>query len=846
MKETERKNIINDLIGKASGYKIALMTTFNFEMRYFERAVLNKLTAQNVNTVSIFVDANEFTKSITDAESTYLGLRYMVSPVSIKGAFHPKVILLLGDKRARLIVGSANITMSGHAINNEIYSYVEYSEKNPEYQSVIVDAINFFLKINRISYQLDNDVIDRIKELPYFKKAAGREDLFMVHNVDKPILSQVEEIIAEPIKEVHVAVPYYDNNLSALAAIKNNFPKSKVHLHIQDDTSTFPLDYYNKHDIDAKINAFDSFRDNDSYAFYHGKVFLFKGKNRSYILYGSANCTQAALIKTYVNGGNVECCFLSVGEAEEFDTFFENLVPCDVSELTVSDATYESNTSGAFAFKCAKYDEKDKLLKLYFSARPGIVPTVRVYDSELKYKIGDNSIEVRVPKDVAEILPGLFDTIFKYDGNEETVRCWIYNPESLQNFRREKDGGKGIDSFDIDSVGDKYLQDRINYLNAEQTCLPEMEEHRKKLAHYNQQKIDNEEGADDTDDFVIDVDIPEEYEFEYRKDQKVDKVRRLFIRSLFLRYKSIFSDPADPKTGTKPPDKDDGNDEEKETRHREPTTAEKRFERFMRSKIKGMTDLKYVDIIKPMHYLALVEVVMDIFTKYTDVDLFYIEDMVETRVDLFKCLLLKDFSDVDEDNIEYIVLLECYKALAENHLLIADDDDLEWKEQMNEKNRELLKAMDKKYSIRSTYHEHVKDLLKTEVPGVREGYYKVFTTYLENLFGYRNAELLEKYVCKELPGASVSINGSTVEVTAPTENTKACFQLDMNMLREIRNYSWNVSRVDTIILVYKNSSDKGFVDSIEHYISLRTKSHSMKTVYRNGNIIKEDPEFISI
>ncbi len=121
------------------------------------------------------------------------------------------------------------------------------------------------------------------------------------------------------------------------------------------------------------------------------------------------------------------------------------------------------------------------------------------------------------------------------------------------------------------------------------------------------------------------------------------------------------------------------------------------------------------------------------------------------------------------------------------------------------------------------------------MPGVREGYYKVFTAYLENLFGYRNADLLEKYVHMRLPGATIYIDSRNVEIIVPADNMKSCFQLDMGMLREIRNYSWNVTHVDTIRILYQNTSDQGFVESIEHLVNLRSQSHTMNTAYRDGS-----------
>ena len=47
---------IVDEISNSKGYSIALLTTFNFEISYFERAVLNSLYDKNIKNVEIFVE----------------------------------------------------------------------------------------------------------------------------------------------------------------------------------------------------------------------------------------------------------------------------------------------------------------------------------------------------------------------------------------------------------------------------------------------------------------------------------------------------------------------------------------------------------------------------------------------------------------------------------------------------------------------------------------------------------------------------------------------------------------------------------------------------------------------
>ena len=256
MAETDKKFSLIEEIQKCSGYDIALLTTFNFEITYFERAVLSALLAGGVRKISLFVDAGEFTKSLQEVTTCYLGRKYMVNPISIRSSFHPKIILLLGEKRAKLIVGSANIKTSGYTMNHEVFNFIEYSPEHPEYLSAIVDAISFFRLVNEHSYQLDNELLREAIEYPYYHRTQKNDQLYFLHNMTESILSQAVKLISDPVEEICVSVPYYDNKLVALSGLAEVFPGAKLHLYIQDEKSTFPSKYFKAYGGNAHISCF--------------------------------------------------------------------------------------------------------------------------------------------------------------------------------------------------------------------------------------------------------------------------------------------------------------------------------------------------------------------------------------------------------------------------------------------------------------------------------------------------------------------------------------------------------------------------------------------------------------
>ena len=186
---------IVDEISNSKGYSIALLTTFNFEISYFERALLNALYDKNIKNVEIFVDADELEKAISESIDNNLDRKYIANPVRINSAFHPKVVLLLGEERAKLIVASANIKTSGYTLNNEVYNVFEYSKENPECLNLINDAISFFEKLNTMVYYQDTKIFNKIDDLIYRHRKSDNNDIKLIQNLESSVIDQLKNII---------------------------------------------------------------------------------------------------------------------------------------------------------------------------------------------------------------------------------------------------------------------------------------------------------------------------------------------------------------------------------------------------------------------------------------------------------------------------------------------------------------------------------------------------------------------------------------------------------------------------------------------------------------------------
>lgn len=249
----------------------------------------------------------------------------MVSPVRMDGAFHPKLILFLGESGAKLFVSSANITTSGFCSNNEIVNVFQYDVEHPENLKVIGQAIQFFEKLEGLSVKKEKDLFNEIKRLPYYGKTNRNDDLILLDNLEEPLLEQVRKVVSEP-RVIDIAVPYYDNDLGAVEKLREIYPHAEMRLHLQNGKSKFPVVKANNASfaIYPFRKVISEQNEKGSDRFYHGKVFRFGTETDDYIMYGSANCTQSALTKAYIQGGNIECSVLERGNVHEFEVFLKD------------------------------------------------------------------------------------------------------------------------------------------------------------------------------------------------------------------------------------------------------------------------------------------------------------------------------------------------------------------------------------------------------------------------------------------------------------------------------------------------------------------------------------------
>ena len=800
---------ILDEISNSKGYSIALLTTFNFEISYFERAILSSLYDKNIRNIELFVDADELEKAISESIYNNLNKKYIANPIRINSAFHPKVVLLLGEEKAKLIVASANINTSGYTLNNEIYNVFEYNKDNTDNINLINDAISFFERLNDMSYYQDTKLFKMIDDLLYRYRRSDNYDIKLIQNLDTSVLDQIKEIITDKVISIDIAVPYFDNKLLGYRDLSQVFNCNNINIYLQNGLSTFPVDFNNEKSVvnDGNIYTYLKLKSNGKKNFYHGKVFRINTINSSYILYGSSNCTLSALSKTYHNGGNVECNILEIGQKADFDYFFDNFEIETFEKLTCNILEYESKEKTNFSFK---YGIKKEDIKLYLSYKNKIDNLqIRIGEKDLNYEYLDNELIVTIDKNTADELNNIFDINIIENDAQEVIRSWYFDIDTVENYRNAE-RKTSFDDIDVDEDMEKYREHMELIVRTLALTKDEYSEQIKLQKMLNKKSnLESQEdlGEDEIDDdFIVDKDIPDEY-IKKNKDFTNAYIKSRLFSDRFFKGLKLRGNGSGSQTSSSDKKEPNNNPRKK----RPATPAEKRFERFIKSRVKGILRDEYVELVDYDHYKNSIGVVLDVINEYKYKeqveDIFDDRYVIDTSLELINKLLEKEILEHSHDEKESTIILVLILVL-ENHIINNSEDNKDYKVELQ--NKDIIKKLNQLFDIRESFEELLKYAVENVNANIRTIDYDYYKSYIESLFGYKTKMQLLDIIRNKLDNnAEINTSGDIVYIKFRTLDIGKYFKLDALIINEIRNHykNQNMQLNGIKIKIYNDKND---------------------------------------
>ncbi|GGM10403.1 hypothetical protein GCM10011534_35670 [Pseudooceanicola nanhaiensis] len=295
-----------------SGYDSAFMTTYAFSAQAFEDVPFPRLRGGGCRNITVLADRGMLNMSFDEfGPPRYAGTLYHVVKATMPGAFHPKIALLAGAAKGRLMIGSANLTGLGLGGNRELVADLAYTTDNPEFTSLFGQAMRYIARHVPNDDPWFSSALDRaLRHASWLRTAMAdesvteRDDIrLIIDRSEGTILDQIAASIGtDPIRRLIVLSPYWDERLEGLRRLRSVLGMPPTDILIQPAAGLFPAESLGRHD---NLRLFNSGSERSS-RFIHAKLFVALGEESDHLISGSMNCSAPALLGSADVSGNAE------------------------------------------------------------------------------------------------------------------------------------------------------------------------------------------------------------------------------------------------------------------------------------------------------------------------------------------------------------------------------------------------------------------------------------------------------------------------------------------------------------------------------------------------------------
>lgn len=308
---------------KRGGYEASLITTYNATLPFYEEVLLRKLVSAGCRHNVVLMDRQQcavaWASQATRPRSA--GYAYTLLPIGVSGAFHPKICLLLGAKKASILIGSHNLTLSGLGINREMTNWIEVGGVKDvegaailrslwqmlrewislEHGKVPAPIMESALAISRFVTPLIPNSLPTVVQSTLLGQGAGSRSL----------IDQVAEHLTAPVGRIAVLGAFFDPKLLLIQELNRRWPEAEVVVGIDPETVQHP----GACDVEGGRHVDVSKLWGPQVRYLHAKIFYFECDRSAGDVFvsGSANPSRPA----WMGGegvGNVEAVLLLRGD----------------------------------------------------------------------------------------------------------------------------------------------------------------------------------------------------------------------------------------------------------------------------------------------------------------------------------------------------------------------------------------------------------------------------------------------------------------------------------------------------------------------------------------------------
>ncbi len=271
---------------------------YTLDLAFLERVCLPQARQLGAR-VTVVADAGQ---GVHDAVDVRLAGRvYQHGVTATRGAFHPKLAVLLGDDRVWAAVGSGNPTMAGWGHNHELWCVLRGAvDHGPRVQADLGRWLGRLPDEVLLSSWIAGTLREIGARLVPATVDDTHSDVALLHNFDRPILDQLD---ADDADELHLVAPFVDPGGGAVRQLIARSSPRRMRVALQPGRSSFD----GRALLDAARAVDDvAFTGVDDARTLHAKLIEWTSAGETTAVVGSPNLTTAALGGAVRDGHNCE------------------------------------------------------------------------------------------------------------------------------------------------------------------------------------------------------------------------------------------------------------------------------------------------------------------------------------------------------------------------------------------------------------------------------------------------------------------------------------------------------------------------------------------------------------
>ena len=321
-----------EVISSARDVTNAVVLTHNIDFVFVQTVVMSAFRRCGYPTITIFADSGCAAETFAQQRAvlTDLGARYRVVPVAMDTGFrfHPKAVLLMGETRGTLMVGSGNLTFGGWRENAEVWTRFENESDGSgpfhAFRGYLADVLKRVVLPEAVEREVDEAFDASTK--PWLSPGAADNALVGRVGSGPPLLEQMLAVGGdEAVEELLVCAPYFDNDGVALQEFVANVQAHRTTVLCQPYRTGLHARAWKRNAPNATLQSIDyrhpGLAESERSAFVHAKFYGLRRDDEVLVLAGSANCSRAALT-VRGNAGNAELMAVRALTPQAFEDEF--------------------------------------------------------------------------------------------------------------------------------------------------------------------------------------------------------------------------------------------------------------------------------------------------------------------------------------------------------------------------------------------------------------------------------------------------------------------------------------------------------------------------------------------